>query len=139
MIRLSLPLVILLGMTTACGDSAGPDLTMAGVAGMYLPSQFITVTAEGSTDQLASGVEIMINLTAQGSTTGRMFVPGDSGGGSGSEFDLKGTWTLSGSMVGFDHSADTLLRNMTFRYEGAKLTGSATFSGTQVRITLTRQ
>lgn len=114
--------------------------TMESLAGSYEATTFTVREGTGPTqDVLATGGFINVTLTAAGTTSGRVFVPG--GGETGGDFDadLSGTWTLNGTVVTFDHAADTFVRDLPFTADGGRLTGEATFSGATVRVVLERQ
>lgn len=91
-----------------------------------------------TTDYLAAGATARLELDADGTTTGRLFVPG--GGENGGDFDadLAGTWTLQGDTVRLSHAADTFLRDMPLVVSRNSLAGDRTFSGIHVRIVLVR-
>ncbi len=120
----------------ACGDSFSP--TQSNVAGTYSATRLETVTGGVTTDQLAAGATLTLALAANGSVTGRLFVPnGDEGGGKLDE-SMAGTWVLSGGSVTFSQTADTFVRNTTFTATSDKLTGEMTFGGTTVTLTLAK-
>lgn len=84
-------------MFSACDD----PLTVNEISGSYEASTF-TLTQDGSTDDLlAQGGTLTLN--ADGTTSGRLFVPDGNEDGSDFDADLAGTWTLNGSRVSFDH------------------------------------
>lgn len=132
-----LSLMILL---PACGDPSEPGpVTMEAVAGSYVAAGLETTTGATTTDQLAAGASLRLNLNAPGTTSGRLFVPGGAEDGSDFEADLTGTWQLSGREVLLDHAADTFLRDMTLDYERpGVLSGSADFGGTRVTVELAK-
>jgi hypothetical protein len=136
------------GLAACGGDTTGPDpqqAAMQKVAGHYVASQSygalsFTTTASGETiDWLAVGGSLEIDLAADGTTTGRVFVPGGDEDGSDWEADLKGTWTLAGSTIRFSHKADTFVRDMPFTVRDGRLDGDQTFGGTRVRVVLARR
>jgi hypothetical protein len=53
--------------------------------------------------------------------------------------NLAGSWTLNGTTVTLNHTADTFLRDMPLQLQGNTLVGDQTFSGTRVEVTLTKQ
>ncbi len=129
-------LIPLLLAVVACGDAAAPTLT--DVAGSYSATTLTTQEASVITDLLAQGSLLNVVLNADGTTTGRLFVP--NGGEQGGDFDadLAGTWVLHGDTVEFDHTADTFVRDMPFVFQNNRLTGEQTFSGTTVRAVLAK-
>jgi hypothetical protein len=108
------------------------------VAGTYTATTFTTTSGTVTTDQLAAGASFTITLAPDRTTTGRLFVPGADEGGGDLDADMAGTWTLSGSTVEFAQTADTFVRDMPFIATRDRLQGEATFSGTTVRVTLTK-
>lgn len=133
----SLALLAALAAPLACGgDPVEPSL--AAVAGAYTATAF-TVTERGATtDLLAGGASLQLALAADRSVTGRLLIPdGDEGGGD-LDAPMTGTWTLSGSVVRFEQSADTFVRDMPFTVSAAGLSGDATFGDARVRVTLQR-
>ncbi len=75
-------------------------------------------------------------LAADGTTTGRLFVPGGAEGGGDLDADLTGTWTLDGSTVTFSQTADTFIRDATFTASRNRLTGEGVFQGLAIRLVL---
>lgn len=135
MTRITTPLAFSLALLAACSDA----LTVESVAGSYEATTF--TVREGSTteDLLAAGASINLTLTAAGTTSGRLFVPGGAEDGSDFDADLTGAWALSGKQVTFDHAADTFIRDMPFTADDGRLSGEATFSGATLRVVLERQ
>jgi len=121
-LRANAPLAGLLALAVlslpACSDDdpSGPDgLTRSDLVGSYEATTFETDDGSGTTDQLAAGSSIEITLSGDGSTSGRIFVPG--GAEDGGDFDesLDGTWSFQApSAVTFDLTADVFLRDVTF-------------------------
>ena len=142
---LCLPLMLAtLTATAACdGDPAGLDpqqAAMAQVAGHYVIGEEygateLTTTDQGeTTDWLVLGAEVEMNLTVDGTTTGRLFVPGADEDGGDFVADLSGRWTLRGDTVRFDHTADTFIRDTPFLVQGMRLVGEERFGGAAVRL-----
>lgn len=129
----------------ACGDDspAGPP-TQESVAGVYQASAgrsgaMLEVTQLGQTvDYLAAGTTVRLELKADGSTAGRLFVPGGDEDGGDFDADLTGTWTLHGDTVRLSHAADTFLRDMPFVVSRNQLTGDHSFGGIRVRVSLVK-
>jgi hypothetical protein len=121
----------------ACGgDSFSP--TVETVAGSYTAGSLTASAAAGTTDLLALGSTVDITLAADGTTSGRLFVPGGAEDGSDLDVDLVGTWTLSGSTVTFNQAGDTFIRDVPFTAGPNRLSGEGTFSGTIVRLVLNK-
>lgn len=128
-------MTVIFALFSACDD----PLTVNEISGSYEASTF-TLTQDGSTDDLlAQGGSITLTLNADGTTSGRMFVPDGNEDGSDFDADLAGTWTLNGSRVSFDHPADTFIRDMSFTVDGSRLTGEATFDSATLRVVLERR
>lgn len=146
-IRQIVGMLFLAPFLAACDDDAPaePEIRMAEVAGDYAAKgaygmYTLTTTENGQTiDRLAEGSSFTIELTADGRTTGRLFVPGGDEDGSDFDADLVGTWSLAGDVVEFAHEADTFLRDMVFQVEDARLSGDETFGDVRVRIVLEKR
>jgi hypothetical protein len=131
----SLHAVLAVLLLSACDNPVDP---MTRVSGDYRATTFSATFGSTPVNLLAAGVELEINLLANGTTTGRFFVPAelnDDGDGAYTA-DLQGTWALNGDTVKFNHSADTLIRDMEFRVEGSRLVGEEDFGGGSVRVVL---
>jgi hypothetical protein len=123
---------LLVATTVACGDeSTGPSVQAA--AGTYTATRLRTTENGTTTDQLAAGATITLTLNANGTTSGHFTVPGELNA------NLAGSWTLNGTTVSLNHTADTFLRDMPLQLQGNTLVGDQTFSGTRVEVTLTKQ
>ncbi|MNC92474.1 hypothetical protein D3C83_89090 [compost metagenome] len=81
---------------------------------------------------------LFINLNANGSTTGTLFIPEGNTDGSDLTVNLAGTWSISGNVVTFDQGADTFVRDMEFVFDGDALVADETFGGTRIQVTLER-
>lgn len=130
-------MVVLVVITaiTACDD----PLTANHLAGSYEASLFTVVEGSSTEDLLAQGASIDLTLNANGSTSGRLFVPGGNEDGSDLDTALDGKWTLDGSQVFFDHPADTFIRDMIFTASAGRLVGHATFDGVVLDVVLDRR
>jgi hypothetical protein len=122
----------------ACGDSDGFSPTEETVAGTYTAGTFTITSAVGPTDLLAAGATVDATLAADGTATGRLFVPVVVAGGEELDEDLTGTWTLSGDTVTFDQAADTFIRDAEFIAGRNTLTGEDTFGGVSVFLQLVK-
>ena len=100
----------------------------------------LTTTVGGATtDWLEDGAFVQLSLAANGTTTGRLFVPGAEEGGSDMDVDLTGTWTLHGETVRLKHSADTFLRDMPLTTQGSRLIGDQSFGERRIRLVLQKR
>jgi len=128
----------LLTAVAACGDDPFSP-TPESVAGSYSATEFTaTSDALGTFDLLAVGAEVTVTLAADGTTTGRLFVPGGAEDGSDLDADLAGTWALDGSTVTFNQTADTFIRDAQFTASRNRLTGEGVFQGLTIRLVLDR-
>lgn len=129
--------IVGLALATGCGgDSFTP--TEETVAGSYSATVLTLTTGGQTTDYLALGATVDLTLAADGTTTGRLFVPGGAEGGGNLDADLAGTWDLNGRVVTFNQTADTFIRDSEFSAGENTLTGQEIFSGTTVRLVLAR-
>jgi hypothetical protein len=110
----------------------------AAPTGAYEATNWTGTSGGTTTDILAAGGSFTITLTSQGTTTGHLFIPASVTGEGDFNSDLTGTWTQSGSVVEFSHTADTFVRDMPFTIQGASLVGDRTFGDLRIRVTLTR-
>ena len=118
------------------GAAASPG--MAAVAGTYQATSFTMEEAGVTTDWLARGASITLTLGSDGSTRGRLFVPGGGEGGSDFDEDVTGTWELSGTTLRLRHTAATFLREMTFSVAPSRLSAEETFGAVMVRVVLSK-
>lgn len=117
-----------------CGDGFTP--TEETVVGTYEAEEFEVSSGGFTTDLLALGATVTVTLSADGTTSGRLFVPGAGEGGSDVDESLTGTWSLSGSTVTFSQSADTFIPDVEFTAGENVLTGEGTFEEDTVRLRL---
>jgi hypothetical protein len=132
--------IIALALTlalTACGDDNFSP-TVENVAGPYTASTFTYETSEGTTDLLAAGAVVSIDLADDGTTTGEIFVAAGGEDGGDLDEDLTGTWTLAGSTVTFDQDADTFIRDLEFAADEGLLIGEDTFDDVTIRLVLSK-
>jgi hypothetical protein len=130
--------IVLAGLTlaAACGDSFSP--TMQNVAGIYTVTSLKMTTSGATTDELAIGATLKLELRDYGSVFGTLFVPGGGDGGGDLWASMAGTWNLGGDQVVFTQSADTFVGDMLFRATEDQLRGDGVFRGTRVQVTLQR-
>jgi len=127
--------VALCAAIVACDDLLGPK----DIAGAYTATAFtITPTGQAATDVLGAGGSLTMTLFADGTTTGQLSVPASINNGVPITLDMAGTFSVTGKIVTFDQAADSFVRDLPFTANGNTLTGSASFSGTAVSVTLTR-
>lgn len=130
----ALPFV--LAAVSVCGEALPTEAT---VAGSYTAVVFTVREGDGpAQDILALGGFIDLVLLPDGTTTGRLFVPGGDEDGGDLDLDLIGIWSLEGRTVTFWHVSDTFIRDMPFRVEGDRLKGQGVFSGVTITVELAR-
>lgn len=125
-------------LVTSCGDGTGVSLTPADVAGAYVATVLTIDDGTNVVDQLALGASIQITLTANGETTGLLFVPGGATDGSDFTADLAGTWTLNGQAVRLIHVSNSFLRDVIFAYADGTLSGVHAAEATTIQVVLSR-
>ena len=94
---------------SACGRNPFTP-TVADMAGTYSATTFTSTNGATTTDHLAVGGSLTLTLGPDGTTTGRLFVPGGAEGGGDLDADMAGTWTLTGSTVDFAQAAEPAAR-----------------------------
>jgi hypothetical protein len=137
-IRASVILATAAAMTACGSDSTAPADS---IAGSYAATTFVTTGGSGQTNQLLAGSTLTMVLNSNGTTTGHLHVAA-SGNNPALDADMAGTWLLNGTMVTFDQSADTFVRDMNFTLSSTgtkwELTGDDSFAGTRIQVTLTQ-
>jgi len=114
-----------------CGDDSGFSPTEESVAGDYSASVFTLDVGAGVINQLVQGASVAVTLAPDGTTTGRLFLPGGGENGGDLDADLTGTWSLNRGGVTFDQPSDTFIRNVRFEVDRNRLIGED-WSGHQV-------
>lgn len=130
----ALPALFTLALAACDDDPTAPPAP----TGAYQATRFTAISGGTTTDVLTAGGSLRITLTPQGTTSGRLFIPGSVTGEGDFDSDLTGTWTQSGSTIQFDHAADTFVRDMPFTIQGSTLVGDRTFGDLRIQVTLTR-
>jgi len=122
----------------ACGDNGPSFPTQQSVAGTYMATTFLATTGGVTTNLLTSGASVTLILNADGTTSGRLFVPASVA--PQVDAPLTGTWTFfSATDIDLSSNSDTFLRDMLFTVTGNTLVGDQTFSATRIQIVLTKQ
>jgi hypothetical protein len=135
------PIFLGIASMLACGGDSTTPITSIQV-GNYTAAQFVTTGSSGQTNQLAAGSTLLINLAADGTTTGHLHVPAQ-GTDPVFEADLAGTWTEHAGIVEFSQTADTFVKDMPFTSgpdaNGRwSLAGDQVFLGTRIQVLLTK-
>ena len=129
-----LPALFILAVGACDDDPTAPPAP----TGAYEATNWTGSSGGTTTDILAAGGSFTITLTPQGTTTGHLFIPDVVTGEGDFDSDLAGTWTQSGTIINFDHTADTFVRDMPFTIQGNSLVGDRSFGDLRIRVTLTR-
>ncbi len=108
------------------------------MAGTYEAGVFTVTSFSGTTDLLLAGATVDATLAPDGTTSGRLFVPGGDDDGSDLDEDLGGTWTLSGDTVTFNQTADTFIGEAEFIAGRNTLTAEGSFSGLEIFLQLVK-
>lgn len=147
-------LAALLAALAACSDDGpgGPDagteplLVGSWVAGAEDDGSFGAIvftadTASISRDLIAEGATIRLELQADGTTDGLLFIPDPAvpDGSNDFEASMAGTWRLTDDVLTLDQSADTFMRDMAFAVEDDRLVGDQQFGGVRIRVVLVRE
>ena len=137
MIRRGVVLCLALALAACVGDDDdGFNPTVDDVAGSYSATAFTLTSGNGNFDLLAIGATVTATLNADGTTTGRLQVPGGVGGADAIDEDLAGTWSLSGTTVSFSPSASSLLTDVDFAVGAGTLTGEGIYMGATLLLVL---
>ena len=130
----------LLALVAVVACSVNPfAATVGNTAGDYTAHFLMTTDSSGAVDWIARGATLTLGLARDGTTSGRLFVPGGGAGGGDVSADMAGVWLLVNGTVSFGQTADTFVRNMDFVPSPDRLSGDHTFAdGKRVRIVLTK-
>ena len=131
-------LLVALMLLAGCGGDDAFTPTEESVAGTYQPTVFTVNSGLGPTDLLAAGATVDLTLAPDGTTSGRLFIPGGAEDGGDLDEDLAGTWALSGETVTVDQAADTFIRDVEFTAGRNTLTAEGTFDGVTVSLQLVK-
>lgn len=137
-------LAALLVLAACGGDDNGFSPTAETVAGTYTASVFTLTTPTGTADSttadlLALGASVNVTLDADGTTSGRLFVPAGNDDGSDLDVDLAGTWTLSGNKVTFNQTGDSFITDAQFTAGPGTLSGEEEVETAVIRLVLRKQ
>ncbi len=123
---------------TGCGDGEPFTPSVEAIAGSYHATTLTVTSNEVTVDLLDLGAELTLTLAADGTVTGRLFVPDGAEDGGDLDVALSGTWSLDGDTVRFTMPEDTFVRDVAFTAGRDRLRAEETFSDETVRVTLTR-
>lgn len=107
--------------------------------GTYAATTF-TVANTGSAPQdvLAAGGSINLTIGRDLTTSGSMFIPASVTGTTPFSVSLLGTAAEQGDSVKLNLVQDSFLRDIYLLFDGSTLTGTGTFNGTSVLVTLSK-
>jgi hypothetical protein len=129
--------ILTLAAGTGCGtEPREPDVPQ----GTWMATTF-TLSGAVTGNVLAEGGELRLTLNADGTMSGRLFVPASLGGGEeGEDFDrdMAGTWALADGILTFEQAEDTFVRDLEWTWSGNTLSASGTFSDVTISVVLTR-
>ena len=132
-------IALLAAALAACGDSSTAPTGRDQLVGTYTATSFKTTIAGTTTDQLALGASVSLTLADDGTTSGDLFIPQQPGLPNDVDESLVGTWTLDGGVVHLHIDADVVLGDIPLTPQsGGQLTGTGTFQGVLVQITLSK-
>jgi len=118
----------------ACGDDS---VEPSAVACTYTATSFRVIENGATTDILSAGGTVTLQLSASGTTSGRIHIPAI-GTQPVFDADLAGTWSIEDGTVRLQHTADTFLRDMIFDFDDDELIGDRTFGAARIVIELTK-
>lgn len=99
-------------MSCRVGDPFAP--TVANMAGAYTAHALVIADTAGAIDWIDAGGSLTLTLSANGSLSGRLFLPGGAAGGGDLDEDMAGNWSLIGHTISFGQAAQTFVREMDF-------------------------
>ena len=103
-----------------------------------MATTFLATTGGVTTNLLTSGASVTLILGADGTTSGRLFVPASVA--PQVDASLAGTWTFfNATDIDITSTTDTFIRDMLFSVGGNTLVGDQTFGATRIQIVLTKQ
>jgi len=125
------------GVFLACSDPFTP--TVENVAGTYTLERLTEFHGTvGATNWVPRGGTMTITLETNGTTTGRLFLPGADESGADFDVDMAGTWTLIDGIVVFNQSADSFVRDARWVARRSRITGDHTLGDDRVIAVLSK-
>jgi hypothetical protein len=131
-------LILGLAALAACDDSNSPNEAIAGT--YHATSLVFTPAGSGPVDVLALGGSMEVVLTAQGTTTGTLVIPAvfTEDGVDEDVISLEGTYTRTGSTLGFQQEGDSFVRDVVWTVGSGTITTTYVDPEGTVQVTLTR-
>ena len=129
-------MLLLMGLTACETDTTGPD---GPIEGTYTATYFrVTPPDESEVDVLGAGGSLTINITENLATSGNLFIPSTITGGVTAS--MAGSATVSGSVVTFQQTINTFVRDLSWTRTAVGLAVTdQIIDGTEYTITLTKQ
>jgi hypothetical protein len=118
-------------MSCRVGDPFAP--TVANMAGAYTAHALVIADTAGAIDWIDAGGSLTLTLSANGSLSGRLFLPGGAAGGGDLDEDMAGNWFLIGHTISFGQAAQTFVRDMDFTADQDRISVDHYF-GTTLRV-----
>lgn len=109
------------------------------ILGVYRASILSVTTPSQTIDVLASGGSLSMALAENGTTSGRLLVPGGGENGQTLDADMAGTWSRTGNVVRFTQTADTFVRDGSWAVETGSLRTTLVSGGTVVTAVLLKE
>jgi hypothetical protein len=107
--------------------------------GTYTATTFTYAnTGAVAQDVLAAGGSISLTISHDMTTSGSMSIPASATGSSAFNVGLLGTAARDGDSVRLNLVQDSFLRDIIFTFDGSALSGTGTFSGVTVVVTLSK-
>jgi hypothetical protein len=135
-------LILALSAAAACGDDSNDPSPI--VPGTYEATRFVLIESGSSPiDALAEGASLFMDITAEGTTDGELFIPAilTEEGLDDEIVSMEGTYTQSGNTIDFQQAGDSFVPLATWVVGSGTITGVWTSADNQrrVEVTLTRQ
>ena len=131
--------VIVAGASAGCGGSDPVVLPKVDITGNYVATRFIvTPTGKPSIDVLQRGGSLTMNIAADKTTSGTLFVPQDVIGSS-TTASMAGTAQQIGNAVKFVQTADSFVRQVGWLAGGGTIATDVNDGSARIEVLLTRQ
>ena len=122
---------LLIPIVTACKDES--------LVGTYTATLFtFSPTGDAPTNVLTAGGSINLVIASNLTTSGTMVLPASVTGTVSTSVSLLGSAVRQGDIVTLQLVTDTFLRDMQFAFDGTALSGTGTFNGGAVGVTLSK-
>jgi len=133
--RIPVSILAAVGLLACGGDPFTASVDT--VAGHYHASVLTITQGSTTSDLLQAGGSVDITLNADGTTSGRLLIPGGGETGQDLDVDLVGTWALTDGQVSFTQEGDTFIRDVPFTAARNSLSAEHSFNpGTVLEFTV---